>query len=169
MSEGFYDPEVLEQIGQYAVDQWAEDDEANYSDADLEALTAYKQPPIDPMALHAHIEQKANEIAAKVHAQNEQNYAILAANQPADAGRQAADAMTEKYGQGWQDVTSGLADKLRVAFAAGHVPTDAQALAEFIETQYLAERERNRPTREQEDQAHWERVQAANQKSYADG
>jgi hypothetical protein len=132
-----------------------------YEDADAadEFEDAFYDDPVGTIG--AVVNQAAADVAAQVSAQVEQTAAIARAERMTTVVREAGDAMTEKYGAGWEQHAPSVADELRVDVARGVLPTDdALTLARHIERIYLAERERGKPSADEQNAAYWERVKA---------
>jgi hypothetical protein len=115
----------------------------------------------DPVGLIGQvIERAAGEVAGQIAGQVEAEAQQARAERSAANVREAADAMAEKYGQGWEQNVPTLADALREDAQRGVLPTgDALQLARHVETRYLAERERSRPSKDAENRAYWQAVQ----------
>jgi hypothetical protein len=144
-----------------------------YLDADVfdDELTGDETAAVDPLeeafwenplgAIVAAAEQGATQAEARIAEQIRVAEATIQAQMADRNASEAVAAMTEKYGESWAELGDAVASRLGAEGAAGRLPTDAQGLAYRMEEIYLAERERSRPSRAQQDAEYAARVQAA--------
>lgn len=122
----------------------------------------------DPVGFHKDVIREAvAEVGAQIEAANAQRYAVMQDERMSTVQRQAAAALDEKYGDGWHQDVPAVADVLREDAIRGALPTDdALKLARHVERVYLAEREKARPSRDQENATYWQRVKDSDHTQY---
>lgn len=124
------------------------DDEAGVADEIDPVEEAYWRDPVGVtnQVIQAAVAQVGDEAARRI----EQSEQLIRAEMVTRNAREATDAMAEKYRDEWDTHKHAVADLIRADGAAGRLPDDAQALAEHLETVFLAHRERSRPSEKQE-------------------
>lgn len=157
MSESYDDLGAYDAVGGYEV---ADDPADELEDAFIE----------DPIAVvRAVVDQAAGDVEARVRAQVQTEADVARAERMTTVVREAGEAMAEKYGEDWGEKVPTVADVLRVDAARGTLPLDdALELARHTERVYLAERERSKPSQDEINRAHWERVMRNADRRYGD-
>jgi hypothetical protein len=129
----------------------------------------------DPAGWRASVIQRGiQDVAAQINQANEQRLQLLRAEQAQEVLRRADEILADRYGQEWSksvaimdeegDPNPGarrypIEDAIKAEWVRGALPFgDAGSLAEAYERVLLSEREKARPSVEEQNRRHWEGV-----------